>query len=75
MGLNTPLGPVLVSHGIQNAKYKMQNTNYFRMMKYKISKFSGLVPSKMSKFPGLGGGSEGSFVFFWPFEAKIKNTK
>ena len=46
----------------------MQNGNYFGMMKYKMPKFSGLclVSSKMPKFLGLGGGSEGSLGFFLP---------
>jgi hypothetical protein len=43
---------------------KMQNPNYFGMMKYKMPKFSWvwLVPSKMSNFSW---GERGLFSFFF----------
>jgi hypothetical protein len=55
---------------------KMQNANYFGMMKCKILKFSWvcLVLSKMPNFSWGGWGLFGFLAFFFlPLEAKIKN--
>jgi hypothetical protein len=53
---------------------KMQNANYFGMMKCKMPKFSWvcLVPFKMPNFSWV---SEGCLAFwvFLPLEAKIQN--
>jgi hypothetical protein len=59
----------LVSH-------RMQNVNYFRMIKCKMPKFSRvcLVPFKMLNFSW--GGWEfflAFWLFFWPLETRIQN--
>jgi hypothetical protein len=56
-------------------EYKMQNINYFGVMKCKMPKFSELclVLFKMLKFLGLGRGSEDSFgVFFGLLRSKSR---
>lgn len=57
-----------------NTKYK--NNKYFEMIKYKWQIFLWcLVQSKMAKFLGSKIHEATLFVFFWPLEIKIQNTK
>jgi hypothetical protein len=58
-------------------KYKIQNANYFEMIKYKMLKISKLclVPSKIQNLLTLLWSLKALLGLFWPLNVKIQNEK